>query len=372
MYRVRAREADSLNVIGQTKEQMDTPALLIDLDVMEKNSKHMADFFKNAKARLRAHTKVHRCPAIAHRQIEAGAKGICCQKVGEAEVMAEAGIRDIIVTNEIVTPPKIKRLLSLAALCKISVPVDNAANADVLSSLAARSGKRLDVLIDIHMGSNRCGVEPGEPALKLAKHVKKLRGLNIIGLMGFEGHISSMMPRKKRRAECEKLERLLIDTKGLLERNDISVGEVSTGTTGTYDVTANFPGVTEVQAGTYVLMDLPYHQHVPEFECAMHVLSTIISTPSPYRAITDAGLMSMNTSSGLPALLDHRDVEVADLHAENAILKSKKPLRFKIGEKVEFLPTYLDGTVNLFDRFYATRRGRIEAVWSIAGRGRSF
>lgn len=367
-----SNEAHVLNVAGQNGEEIDTPALLIDLDVMERNLKLMADFFKTTKAMLRAHTKVHRCPVIAHRQIESGAKGICCQKVGEAEVMAESGMRDIIVTNEIVTPSKIRRLLALTEISTITVPVDNRSNAELLSALALKCGTRLNVLIDIHMGSQRCGVEPGKPALKLAKHVKRLKGLNIKGLMGFEGQISWMMPRERRRIECEKLESLLIRTKELYEKEGIPVEEVSTGTTGTYDTTANFPGITEVQAGSYVLMDLLYHKYVPEFRCALSVLSTVISTPSLHRAITDMGKMSMNTSNELPDLLGYKDVEVKELHAENTILQSKKPSKLKIGDKVEFLPTYLDGTVNLFNKFYAMRKGLLKATWNIAGQGRSF
>jgi len=164
-----------LNVASQNGEEIDTPALLVDLDVMERNLKLMADFFKSAKARLRAHTKVHRCPLIAHRQIESGAKGICCQKVGEAEVMAESGIKDIIVTNEIVTPSKIQRLLVLTEINTITLPVDNRSNAELLSALALRRGTRLNVLIDIHMGPQRCGVEPGKPALKLRKPSRSWR-----------------------------------------------------------------------------------------------------------------------------------------------------------------------------------------------------
>ncbi|MEM4246217.1 MAG: DSD1 family PLP-dependent enzyme, partial [Candidatus Bathyarchaeia archaeon] len=141
---------------------------------------------------------------------------------------------------------------------------------------------------------------------------------------------------------------------------------------GTYDITANIDGITEVQAGTYLLMDLHYHRYVPEFEVALSVLSTVISKPSPHRAITDMGLMSMNTSAGLPSLRGHPEVEVVELHAENAILRSKGRMRLRIGERLEFYPSYLDGTVNLFDRVHAMRNGRLEAVWAIGGRGRSF
>ncbi len=164
----------------------------------------------------------------------------------------------------------------------------------------------------------------------------------------------------------------MIETKNLIESEGIPIVEVSTGTTGTYDVTTKVEGVTEVQAGTYALMATRYHEAVPEFDCALSILSTVISRPSKYRAITDSGLMSINASKGLPTVVGYENVEVEKLSAENATLKTGKDVSLKIGDKAEFLPSYLDGTVNLFDVVFGLRRGKIESVWRIAGRGRSF
>lgn len=359
-----------MHQIGLEKEEIDTPALLIDLDLMEKNISTMADYFKGKEARLRAHTKVHRTPIIAHKQVEAGAKGICCQKVAEAEVMAASGIKDIMVTNEIVTPAKIKRLVALTHYADVSVPVDSLSNAEALAKAAREEGVELKVLVDVHMGSNRCGVEPGEPALRLARAIQSLRGLRLVGLMGFEGHVSWMEPRERRRAEVERLEGLLIETKRLIGEAGIEVGEISTGSTGTYDVSGEIPGVTEVQAGTYVLMDANYQPHVPEFDCALTVLSTIISKPSRDRVITDAGRMSL-TCRGKPVVAGKSGLEVVGVHAENTILRLEEPMDIDIGDKIEFIPPYLDGAVKLHDRFYGMREGRIEAVWRILGRDTS-
>jgi D-serine deaminase-like pyridoxal phosphate-dependent protein len=306
-----------MSSLGIRREEIDTPALLVDLDLMEKNILTMTNFLHGKKARLRAHTKVHRTPELARKQIEAGAKGICCQKIGEAEVMAAAGINDIIVTNEIVTPTKIERLLNLAKYINISIPVDNPRNVDDLSKAALKKGVMLNVLVDIHMGSERCGVEPREPALRLAEHITALPGLQLGGLMGFEGHISFMEPRDQRRRECEKLEHLIIDTKKLIQKKGLTVEDISSGTTGTYDVTGTFPEITEVQAGSYLLMDSYYHQHVPEFECAVSVLSTTISAPTTERIITDAGLMSISNTYGNPVMRDRTGLKVHALHAEN-------------------------------------------------------
>lgn len=357
--------------IGLEKDEIDTPALLIDLDLMEKNISTMANFFKGKKAKLRAHTKVHRTPILARKQVEAGAKGICCQKVGEAEVMAAGGIRDILVSNEIVTSSKINRLVALNKYADVSVPVDDASVAEALARAARRMGVETKTFVDVHMGSGRCGVEPGEPALKLARHIDGLEGLEFMGLMGFEGHLSHMEPREKRRKEIERHEVMLVDTKKLIEKAGIEVAEISTGSTGTYDVSAVIPGVTEIQAGTYVLMDANYHPHVPEFECALTVLSTVISRPSYDRAITDAGRMSISAPRGNPLVVGRESIEAVSVHAEHTILKMEKPVKLGIGDKVELIPPYLDGTVKLHERFYGIRNGKIEAVWKILGRDSS-
>jgi D-serine deaminase-like pyridoxal phosphate-dependent protein len=227
--------------IGIDKNEIDTPALLIDLDLMEKNIATMADYFKGKKAKLRAHTKVHRTPIIAHKQIEAGAKGICCQKVGEAEVMAASGIKNILVSNEIVSPTKIERLVALNKSANISAPVDNPSVAESIAKAARKTGLKFNLFVDIHMGSGRCGVEPGEPALKLAKRIKSLEGVELMGLMGFEGHLSHMEPREKRKKQIEKHEAMLVDTKKLIEISDIGISEIYNGSTGTYDVSAIIP-----------------------------------------------------------------------------------------------------------------------------------
>jgi D-serine deaminase-like pyridoxal phosphate-dependent protein len=338
---------------------------------MERNISTMADFFRDKTTRLRAHSKVHRVPIIAHKQLQSGAKGLCCQKVAEAEVMVAAGIRDIIVTNEIVTPAKIKRLVALARQAKIGVPIDSLSNAESLSSAAQREGVELNTLVDVHLGSNRCGVEPGEPAVKLAMAVKSLRGLNFVGLMGFEGHLSWIEPREKRRIEIEKCENLLINSKKLIENAGIRVEEISTGSTGTYDVSGTTPEITEVQAGTYVLMDSEYHKHVREFSCALTVLSTVVSKPSDRRIVTDAGLMSISVAVGKPEIIGVENLEVEELHAENTVLRVKGPSKTRVEDKIEFIPSYLDGTVNYHSKIYGVRKEHVETIWNTLGRGAS-
>jgi len=331
----------------------------------------MANFFRDKPSRLRAHSKVHRVPIIAHKQIDAGAIGLCCQKVSEAEVMVAAGIKDIIVTNQIVVPSKIVRLLALAKQARICVPIDSQSNAESLSRAAQIEGVELETLVDVHLGSDRCGVEPGEPAAKLASAIVRLKGLKLRGLMGFEGQLSAIEPREKRRIEIEKYESLLIKSKQLIENAGTKVEDISTGATGTYDVSGATPEITEVQAGTYVLMDSVYRKHVQEFSCALTVLSTIISKPSDQRIITDAGLMSISVALGNPEVIGNENLAVDELHAENTVLKITGPSKTQVENKIEFIPSYLDGTVNYYNKIYGLRKDHVETIWSTLGRGTS-
>jgi D-serine deaminase-like pyridoxal phosphate-dependent protein len=351
-----------MNHIGASVEELDTPALIADLDLIDDNISRMADYLKPRKTRLRAHTKVHRIPFLAHKQLRAGAIGICCQKVSEARTMVAAGVGDVIVTNEIVTIQKIKNLVTLAKSAKVSVPVDNENNAQLISSVATGEGAQVGVWVDVHLGSQRCGVEPGEPAVELARNISSLRGLRFQGLMGFEGHLSWIEPREKRRGEVGRTEALLVKTKTMIEEAGIHVESISAGSTGTYDVTGNNPEMNELQAGTYVLMDDEYHKHVPEFNYALAVLTTVISRPSQDRAITDAGLMSISTANGNPQVANRNDVEVRELHAENTILKTQDQSKIAVGDKIQLIPSYLDATMNCHMQVYATRRGKVEIV----------
>jgi D-serine deaminase-like pyridoxal phosphate-dependent protein len=185
-----------------------------------------------------------------------------------------------------------------------------------------------------------------------------------MGLMAFEGHLSWMEPREKRRAEIEKAESLLLETKALAENSGIHIENISTGSTGTYDVTAENPELTELQAGTYVLMDSKYRKHVPEFACALTVLSTVISRPASDRAITDAGLMSVSVALGNPQVTGRDGIEVSELHAENTVLKTESQEKITVGDKIEFIPSYLDATVSCNKRIYGIRRGRVETIWN--------
>jgi D-serine deaminase-like pyridoxal phosphate-dependent protein len=366
-----------MNEIGTKKEDMDTPALLINLDLMEKNLATMMNFFKGKRAHLRAHTKVHRSPLLAHKQIESGAMGIACQKVRQAEVMAQAGIKDILVPNIIATPDKIDRLASLAKQTDITVLVDDIRNGELLSKRASKLGATLNVFMDVNVGSQRFGVEPGDPALRLASQIEALPGVRLTGLMANLGHLGNIEPRTpRRREEIEKAEGLLINTKNLIEKAGMKLQKISTGSTATYDVSVNNRDVTEVRAGSYMLMDYPEREHVPEFDCAVTVLGNVISKHPDGILVLDAGMASISSANGPPEILQTQIVkdarlELLKLHAENALLKVNIPGRIDVGDKVEFIPSYLDGTMIRHEKFFGMRGDRVELIGDILGRNAS-
>jgi D-serine deaminase-like pyridoxal phosphate-dependent protein len=360
--------------IGIPKAELDTPALLIDLDVMEGNIQKMADFFKTVNAEIRPHVKTHKTPIIAHKQIEAGAIGVTCAKLGEAEAMIHAGIRDVLIANQIVGAQKIARLINLAKHSEIMVAVDDPNNVDQLSAAARAKGVSLRVLIEVNTGMNRCGTEPGQPTLALAQHILKSKGLTFEGLMGYEGHVIANPNRIEREIATRKAVNLLIDTQNFLEENGIPVKIMSGGGTGTYAITGSYPEITEVQAGSYVFMDATYRKSEgvgDQFGCALTLLTSVVSRPEPTRVIIDAGLKVLAKEFGLPQPVGVEGLELIGLSEEHGKLTADVSVNLKPGDKIELLPTHCCTTVNLHDRYYGIRNGIVESVWEIAARGKS-
>ena len=359
--------------IGISKQELDTPALLIDLDVFEANIQTMADFFKTVDAELRPHAKTHKTPTIAHKQLEAGAIGITCAKLGEAEAMVHAGIRDVLIANQVVGPQKIARLINLAKNSEIMVAVDDADNVDQLSAAAEAKGATLRVLIEVSTGMGRCGTLPGEPTLTLARHILKSRGLKFEGLMGYEGHTVAVPDLTERKAKTGEAVELLIDTKRLLEENGIPVEIMSGGGTGTHAITGSYPEMTEIQAGSYIFMDSMYHNVEGvgnRFPCSLTLLSTVVSRPDPTRVIVDAGMKVLTKEFGIPQPLAE-GLEMRGLSEEHGTMDAEPSVDLKPGDKIEILPTHCCTTVNLHDRYYGIRNGIVESIWEIAARGKS-
>ncbi|MBV9221800.1 MAG: DSD1 family PLP-dependent enzyme [Methylobacteriaceae bacterium] len=360
--------------IGARLQDIETPALLIDLDAFERNLRRLADRTKAMGVRLRPHAKTHKSAVIARRQMALGAVGVCCQKVSEAEAMVNGGVPDVLVSNEIVEPCKLERLAALARQARIGVCVDDAANVDAISAAAQSYGSTIDVLVEINVGSNRCGVDPGEPALGLAQRIARSPGLRFRGLQGYHGkaqHIRSFEARRAAVAEAVEKAR---DTRALLARHGLDCEDIAGAGTGTFAFEAQSGVYTELQAGSYIFMDADYARNlgeaggpVEEFEHALFVYATVMSTPTRERLVLDAGFKALSFDSGPPKIADLDDVEYvagSDEHGNVRVTPSNRPLT--IGDRVRLIPGHCDPTVNLHDWYVGYRGERVEALWPIA------
>ncbi len=364
----------SHSLIGATIEEIDTPALLIDLDVMERNIEMMARYFKTIDSDLRPHFKTYKTPIIAHKQLEAGAQGITCAKLGEAASLVEAGIKNVLIANQVVGTSKIERLVGLANHSDIIVAVDNSKNVNALSKAASQNGVELNVLVEVDVGNKRCGVKPKAPALALAREVIHSKGLQFRGLMGYEGFCVHVKAFDKRKELAEQAMTHLIETKQEIEGTGIDVEIVSGGATGTYNITGEFLGITEVQAGSYVMMDTLYKQiqGLADFGYAMTLLCTVMSRPASSRAVADAGSKSITPEFGMPKVKGFEDIIVTSLSEEHSRmeLSGNAARGLELGDKIELIPSHCCITINLHDQFYVVRNNRVEAIWKIEARGK--
>ena len=358
-------------IIGQDHLNLDTPALWVDLDQLEANIQAMAAYLKEAGVGWRPHTKAMKVPAIAHKLLQAGAHGITCAKLSEAEVMAAAGIRDILIANQVIGPTKINRLVNLRRSADVIVAVDNFENAEEISNAAMRAGVKIRVLVEINIGMDRCGMEPGEIAVEFAQKVAALPGLELSGVMGWEGHtLKYTDPEEKKRAILQAVQSLVC-TAEMGWAAGLKMPIVSCGGSGTYQVTSHIHGVTEIQAGGAVFSDLLYKNYGVPFDSALHVLATVVSRPAPWRAIIDAGRKTMSGDSVMPVARGLKGVKLVGLNAEHGILELEDAgVVLKVGDKIDFITGYSDTTVLLHDQMYGVRKGLVETVWEIQGRGK--
>lgn len=358
-------------MLGADKQKIETPALLIDLDLMEENISKMSQYFSSVKSKLRPHAKTHKCPIIAHKQIKANAIGICCQKLGEAEVMAYSGINDILITSEIVELEKIKRLVSLNRCSDVKVVIDNWQVAKVTSQIASKLGVQLGILVEIDIRNKRCGIPPGKPTLEFAKKVIRLKGLNFLGVMGYEGPFFELPNFNERKNAAQKLLSILKETVEMLENEGIPVNIVSAGSTGTYNITGEYPKVTEIQPGSYVFMDSTYQKlEGLGFRCALTVLATVISRPVPDRVVVNVGLKAISSEFGMPIVKNVTDAKVIHLSEEHGTLHVNPNSKIRVGDKLELIPSHCCTTVNLHDWYHVIKDDTVVALWPITARGK--
>ncbi len=362
---------------GLSKHEIDTPALLVDIAAMERNLKTMSDFFKGKKTRLRPHVKLHKAtPILAHMQLESvEAIGVTCAKLSEAEMMAKAGIKDILIANQVVGARKVERLINLAAYSDVMVAVDSYENIDELSRAALAKKVQLRTLVELNVGNNRCGVEPFEQTLEMARAVHKAPGLRFMGLMGYDGHCTMGVKASERETCARKANKILIQTVGYVEKAGLKVEIVSGSGTFTYRYAAQLGGITEIQAGTYLLMDTAFRESgVTEFELTLSVLATVISRPkwkgAENLAIIDMGRKATHTHYGLPEVKYPQGANVIGLSQEHGKVELEdEALDLKVGDKLEVWVRDANDTINLYDKFYAIRDETVEAVWDIPARG---
>lgn len=363
------------------RDEVPTPALLLDLPRFDRNLRHMAEHVARADKGLRPHAKTHRCPDIARRQIASGALGVACAKLGEAEVMAAAGIRGILITTEVVPAPKIERLVRLIGDAPDTmVVVDHPENARDVARAAVSAGVTVNVLVDIDVGGRRTGMTPGDPAVALASEVASLPGLRFRGLQGYAGHCAHVMGWAARRAASRAAMAPLAETRRLLEKAGVPVEIVAGGSTGTFDIDVEMPELTELQAGSYCVMDIDYRRIGSRagdantaFEMALTVVATAVSVPARDRAMVDAGLKAFSTDKPFPPeAVERPGIEygfAGDEHGRLTLTDPDRPVQ--LGERIEFFPPHCDPTINLYDRIHVIRDGEVVDVWPIAARGRS-
>ena len=354
------------------KTLLDTPALLVDLDVMESNIAHIAQACRENGVQWRPHFKGHKTLEIAQMQISAGAIGITCAKLGEAEILAANGIKDILVANQIVGGIKIARLMELLDMADVIVAVDSAENVRELAHAAGQAGKVLRVVIEIDTGTNRAGVAPGEPGVALAAQIARHPSLRLAGVMGWEAHTTAIAdPQEKEQAVAQAIALLTASADALRQvGHDIRI--VSCGGTGTFPYCAQQPGVTEVQVGGAIFSDMHYrtHYHV-DMPCALTVLATVTSRPTPSRVILDAGKKALSGDAAMPQPLGLGAVRQLRLSAEHATIELVEPDEVpRVGDRVAMIVGYSDTTVHLHETMVGVRDGRVERLWPIAACGR--
>jgi len=361
--------------IGMPLAAVDTPALILDLDAFERNLARMAEAVRAKPVRLRPHAKSHKCAEIALRQIAAGAVGVCCQKVSEAEALVAGGVSDVLIANEVVGAGKLARLAALAREAKLAVCVDAAENVLDLDAAAARAGVRLDVLAEINVGADRCGVEPGAPALALARNIAASRHLRFAGLQAYHGGAQHLRSVAERRSAIDRAVELVRATRELIETDGIACATVTGAGTGSFPLELASGAYNELQPGSYIFMDADYSRNEfdaawPRFEQSLFVWTTVMSRPTPSRAVVDAGLKASSVDSGMPRLWDLPGVDYVKASDEHGVLAIAPGAHAPaLGAKLLLVPGHCDPTVNLYDWFVCVRRGLVESLWPVSARG---
>lgn len=356
------------SLIGQPLEALDTPQLLLDLDSIDANLRRMFSAGKERGVNVRTHFKSLKCGGLARYIKERGGVTFLCAKLNEGEVLAESGIGDILLANQVVGPRKMDRLANLAKRVQLRVCIDQADNIDQLSRAMSAAGATLGVLVEVDIGMARCGVPPGESAVALAQRIHKSPGLRFDGLQGYDGHLQLLADAKERRAKCVQALEQLVGTRRLIEKAGLPVRIVTGAGTGTWEFVAGYDGVTEIQPGSFVLMDCIYNNVRPEFGCALSILAMVISARPKWYTL-DAGSKAISKDFGMPMVKGRTEEKVSRLSEEHTKVECD-PVTARVGDQREVIPAHCCATMNLHRQCLGVRRGKVETVWPIEASGR--
>lgn len=343
-----------------------TPALIVDRAIFENNAKKMSELLSGSTLKLRPHYKSHKCATIAHKQIEGGAVGMTCAKLDEAIDLADSGIEDILIANQITDKQKISRLAHLASACRLTVCVDDKDNVAEIERAAALAGSTVYCLIEFEIGMQRCGIATKEEVAALAEYINTCPHLVYDGIQAYAGHISHTVSESERlektKANTEKIKELLsyLDEKGL------HANTLSGGSTGTSLIKANEGLYTELQAGSYLFMDSTYKKLGLPFENSLFILATVVSA-SDKLVVVDAGVKSCGVDQGMPVPVGFEVSRIVD--SEEHLQLHNPSKRFKVGDRITLIPAHCCSTVNLHDRIYVVEGDRVVDRLLVTARG---
>jgi len=356
------------SAIGRNRQDLVTPALIMDLDVVRRNIQFMMERLSTMKAKLRPHVKCQKSPELARMQVQAGAIGVCTATVWEAMVMSSSGIEDVMIANEVGGKEKIAALARAAKDGHLTVAVDDPRNAEDLSNAVQAAGSKLDVVIEVDVGMGRGGVRSAEEAVTLAERVAKLPGLRLRGVQGYEGHCMLEPDRAVRIQKARAAMDYLVGVVDHLSAAGFNCEVVSAGGTGTYDITGNNPRVTEIQAGSYTFMDNFHGNLVPGFGRALTVLGTVVIQHGN-TIVLDSGRKSVGIDFVLPTMVDYPFYQARYFAEEHALFDVDGRCRLKLGDTVELIPGYAPTTVNLYDAYHVVEKDVVVDIWPIVPRG---
>ena len=353
---------------GTPLSALDTPQLLVDLDGVDRNVKVMFDAGKRYAVKVRVHFKSLKCTGLARYIAERGGDGFLCAKLNEAESLVAAGLTDVMIANQVVGPIKLKRLAELAKRSWLRVCVDDFANTTAIAEACTAAGSVIGVLVEVDVGMKRCGVAPGEPALELSKHIRKYPSLRFDGLQGYDGHLQYIPDITEREQRCREGIKAFIATRKLIEAAGIPVAVVTGAGTGTWEFVASTPGITEIQPGSFVLMDAVYQTLRPEFPATQSILATVVSR-RPGQYVLDAGSKAISKDFGTPTIKNRPQDKVLKLPEEHTIVETTDET-VKVGDRFEVLSAHCCATMNLHRMCIGVRKGVVESVWPIEASGR--